>query len=116
MLSLYVQRPSVDQIVRTQTCFAYDTLGETHHVLPGVKHDLQSEVEPHQQLKKEVLQCLSNHSSFNIPEYEAGEAHLSHSLIELVHELTVLGYYSDEAMLQTELIPPVMPCLISARI
>jgi len=111
MLTLYVQRPSVDKIVRTRTCFAYDTLGEVGPVLASVKHPVDLDVQPHEELKKEVLHCLGNKSSFNVPEYEANEAKLTLVLMELVDEFISLGYYSDEKVLQTELILPVIAML-----
>jgi hypothetical protein len=107
MLHIYVARPKVDRM-RNHDCFVLDELGNTQE-LP--QPSWENDHDGHSRLKTEVIMCIKNKSNFSVPEYEAGDADLNQALMELIEEMTALGYYNEPDLLQNSLIPPVISLL-----
>ena len=111
MCSLFVEGAPMDKVAETRTTFVIDDLANIQQALPSPKLAVDTDAEMHSALKKELLVCLNTNSSFTIPGATEGAAELTLALTELVEELTSLGHYNDEKVLQTQLMPPVMAVL-----
>jgi hypothetical protein len=114
MLTLYMEVTPVDRVLAIQTVFGISDMKSEDFGLPGAQvcaNADDGDHRHHQLLRKEVSQCLGHKSTFNLPDNDDGESHLTLALLELTQEMTARGYYSDEALLRHELIPTLMNVL-----
>jgi hypothetical protein len=110
MLHIYVARPKVDRM-RNHDSFVLDELGDTGDMAELPQPVWENDHDRHIRLKTEVIMCIKNKSNFSVPEYEPGDADLNQALMELIEEITALGYYNELDLLQKSLIPPVISLL-----
>jgi len=110
MLHIYVARPKVDRM-RNHDSFVLDELGDTGDTAELPQPIWENDHDRHIRLKTEVIMCIKNKSNFSVPEYEPGDADLNQALMELIEEITALGYYNEPDLLQKSLIPPVISLL-----
>jgi hypothetical protein len=111
MLTLYLEVTPIDRVLAVRTVLGVGEIGKDDFQLAGAElraqagdsHDTQ-----HNMLRKEVLLCLGNKSTFRLPDREGCDAHLTLALLELTQEMTACGYYSEERMLHYELIPALV--------
>ena len=88
MCSLFVEASVMDKVAETRTTFVMDDLNNIEHALPPPIHALDSDVDMHNSLKKELLACLNTNSSFTIPGPTESGPELTLALTELIEELT----------------------------
>ena len=109
----------MDKVAETRTTFVIHELDSVEHALPPPQQtaagdastSFAADAAQHPVLKKDVLACLNSCSTFTIPGPTEGADELTLALCELIRELTSLGHYNDEKVLQTQLMPPVMAVL-----